>query len=86
MKVINKRKHFYVQDLNFIPKSSESYWGLCVPSSCTNEEVSLALRDQLVESTRISEANWQVEVKQGMCQLKDDHWLQNLDSKVIIAM
>lgn len=59
---------------------------MCVPSSCTNEEVSLALKDQLVEATRIPEANWRVEVKRGMCQVRDDQWIQNLDSKVITAM
>lgn len=65
----------------FIPKTSEVYWGLCVPSSCSNEEVSNALKSFISIKTNISEFFWKVKAKDGMCQIKDKHWSLNRGEK-----
>lgn len=58
----------------FIPKSSEVYWGLCVPSSCSSEDVSNALKSHISMNTNIPEFYWKVKAKKGMCQVTDDEW------------
>lgn len=70
----------------FVPKSSEIYWGLCVPSSCSSAEVSGMLKSHISLKTNIPEFYWKVKVKHGMCQVRDENWMGNLSFTEKLAM
>jgi hypothetical protein len=50
------------------------------------EEVSSVLRQKIIELTKIPEAYWKVEVKDGNCQVKDENWIEKLTKQEKLAM
>ena len=70
----------------FVPKSSEISWGVCVPSSCSREEVSKVLKEKILKLTNLPEMYWKVEIRDGNCSVRDKNWLKNLSIGQKLAM
>lgn len=75
-----------LQKVHFVPKSSEISWGVCVPSSCSSEEISSVLKQKIIEVTEIPELYWRVEIRHGNCQVENKNWIQNLSLGEKLAM
>lgn len=66
-----------------VPRFQTLNWALCVPSTCSNKDVSLALNDYLKNLTSNTGIGYEVRVEQKMCQVKES-W--SLDRNTKIAM
>lgn len=69
-----------------MPKSSEISWGLCVPSSCSSDEVSSFLKQKIVEVTNIPKVYWKVQIETGNCRVRDENWIRNMTIEEKLAM
>lgn len=69
-----------------VPRDSEIRWGLCVPSTCTPEEIEITLQDTLKSISDQSGINMAVEVRKSQCYVQDDNWVFDLDFATISVM
>lgn len=76
---------FLCQPNHVIPKTSEIHWALCVPSSCTFQEVEAVLNDKLQNFFDDPAIVIEVQVKENMCQVKSN-WASQISAGSIISM
>ena len=69
-----------------IPKTSEIHWALCVPSSCSHNEVEDVLRQMLTDFIDDTSIIMTVEVRENMCQIKDTEWTSKIENGTMISM
>ncbi|XP_068083703.1 nose resistant to fluoxetine protein 6 [Anabrus simplex] len=60
-----------------VPHFSSMNWALCVPASCTAEDVQAALEDTLQPYTEGTGISFQIKVRPSMCQVKQS-WIPPL--------
>lgn len=77
---------YFLKPSHVVPKTSEVHWGLCVPSTCTHEEVQLVLSELLNDFTNHTGIKFDVEVLENMCQVKNENWMSQLSIGTKIAM
>ena len=65
---------------------SELQWGLCLPSSCTPEEISRLLKQQVSTMFKATDFKLEVKVKPEMCQVKNDNWVKDMSSSSKFVM
>lgn len=68
-----------------MPRFSTISWGICVPSSCSHEEVEESLRSYLSNFTEGTGVEFRISVDEDMCQVSDRNWVRNLDRGTLIA-
>lgn len=69
-----------------VPKKSQINWGVCVPSSCSNKDVELVIRENLKNAVNGTEIEFLVRVEENMCQTKEENWISKLDLGTKIAL
>lgn len=77
---------FYLQPGHRVPRFSTINWAVCVPSSCTPNDVELVIKDYVARFMQDTGINVKVKVDKEMCQVKDINWIENLDSNTKIAL
>lgn len=69
----------YFQPGHRVPRFSTINWAVCVPSSCTANDVELVIKDYMTRFTDTTGLSVKVKVEGEMCQVKDVNWIKNLD-------
>lgn len=65
-----------------VPVSTSIKWALCVPSSCSHQEVKAVLQEELLKVFGNTEISAEVDVKENMCQVKDSERGMNFGAKL----
>lgn len=76
----------YLQPGHRVPRWSTINFGICVPSSCTSEDIEIALKHYTEAFTNGTGFLLKVRVESEMCYVKDDKWMSNLDLGTTIAV
>jgi hypothetical protein len=78
-------KTFFLQPGHRVPRFSTINFALCVPSSCSNKDTELAVKNYLNELTDGTGLRFKVRVDEEMCQIRDQNWIEKLDTNTKIA-
>lgn len=68
-----------------VPRFSTVNWGVCVPSTCTHQEVEDSMRHYLSNFTANTGIEFKIRVEPEMCQVKQSQWMDKLDRGTKIA-
>lgn len=74
------------QPNHVIPKTSEIHWALCVPSSCSYQDIETSLQQKLKKIFNESSIEITVEVRENMCQVADKNWTSKIEIGSYISM
>lgn len=70
---------FVLQPGHRVPRYSTMNWAVCVPSSCSHNDVELSLKHFIESYTNGTGISIEIRVAEEMCQEKNVHWLTSLD-------
>lgn len=74
----------FLKPSHVIPKTSEIHWALCVPSTCTYKEVELVLKEKLQSFFNNSDVHLEVQVRENMCQVKEENSSLDFGAKIAL--
>ncbi|CAO1376055.1 unnamed protein product [Diamesa tonsa] len=69
-----------------IARFSTINWALCIPSTCSNYDVEMTLKEYVTRLSNDTGVSFKVQVNEDMCQVKDYDWIENLDQNTLIAV
>jgi hypothetical protein len=55
-----------------VPKTSQFYWGFCIPSQCTHKELEIVLKEKIDNFLKTTEITVETQVQEKLCQTKKD--------------
>lgn len=76
----------YIQPGHRIARFSTINWALCIPSTCSNYDVEMTLKEYVTRLSNDTGVTFKVQVNEDMCQVKDYDWIENLDQNTLIAV
>lgn len=69
-----------------IPKLSNHFWAVCVPSTCSHVDVELAVQKTFSQYIGEYISSMKLEVKEGNCQMRNENFWNNLTFGNLVAM
>jgi hypothetical protein len=70
--MIFERKVCEEGNINFVFNNLQLYFGLCIPSTCSNTELEIVLKDNLDNFFNETGITMEVRVEPEMCQIKEN--------------
>jgi len=78
--------NFIIQPGHRVPRFSTINFGVCVPSSCSSNDVEIAMKHYTESFTDGTGVKLAVRVETEMCYMSDNEWMSKLDLGTKIAM
>jgi hypothetical protein len=79
-------RNFSFQPGHRVPRYSTINFALCIPSSCSHEDVEIATKHFVNKFTNGTGIEVKIRVDEKMCQVKETEWIENLTQGTKIAM
>lgn len=78
--------HSWKQYGHRTPRFSHVNWAVCIPSTCTHEDLENGIRSYFRQSTSFSDITFDVKVDEEMCQLRQEFMESDVDRATRLVM